>query len=325
MTNHTTPGAAESAAASHPSVERLADLAEQLSAPAEQAELRAHLAGCPECADTLAALAEVSALLAGVPVEPMPADVALRIDAALARAAAEPTAAEHPAAAPAATDPSAAEHPATEHPATEPTATEPAAPPAAGPANVAAGSGRPGSTAPPARADRSTGPAARTRARRRGLLVVVATAVAGLGLGSAALFGLLDGQQQAGGRSGAARPADAQQLVAGPHFTADGLPDQIHQLLGSPPATGVRPHATTEQGEASPAVPLPPPCVRAAVDGNRDQAPLTVAHGSYAGAPADAYVYRVATDPGRLDVYLLAPGCTQAPATVLLHQQIAAG
>ncbi|WP_033823086.1 zf-HC2 domain-containing protein, partial [Kitasatospora sp. MBT63] len=49
--------------AGHPDIELLADLAEGLADPATAEELHRHLAGCPECADTWAALAEVSRLL----------------------------------------------------------------------------------------------------------------------------------------------------------------------------------------------------------------------------------------------------------------------
>ncbi|MGW2400228.1 zf-HC2 domain-containing protein [Kitasatospora sp. NPDC001664] len=74
----------------HPDVDLLADLAEGLTDPAPAAELRAHLAGCPECTDTLAALDEVSELLGSLPTEELPADVAGRLDAALAAEAAAP-------------------------------------------------------------------------------------------------------------------------------------------------------------------------------------------------------------------------------------------
>ncbi|GAA3054976.1 hypothetical protein GCM10020229_78480 [Kitasatospora albolonga] len=74
----------------HPDVDLLADLAEGLTDPAPAAELRAHLAGCPECTDTLAALDEVSELLGSLPAEELPPEVAGRLDAALAAEAAAP-------------------------------------------------------------------------------------------------------------------------------------------------------------------------------------------------------------------------------------------
>ncbi|MBD0672085.1 hypothetical protein BU198_15570, partial [Streptomyces sp. CBMA156] len=74
----------------HPPVEQLADLAEELiESPATIGALRRHLDGCAECRETVDALVEVRELLGDVPTEPMPADVAARLDAALAEAAAE--------------------------------------------------------------------------------------------------------------------------------------------------------------------------------------------------------------------------------------------
>ncbi|MFD0571022.1 anti-sigma factor family protein [Kitasatospora gansuensis] len=77
--------------AGHPDVELLADLAEDLTDPAELPLLRAHLADCAECADTYAALAEVRELLGSVEdFPPLPAELGDRIDAALAVEAAVP-------------------------------------------------------------------------------------------------------------------------------------------------------------------------------------------------------------------------------------------
>ncbi|WP_457033085.1 anti-sigma factor family protein, partial [Kitasatospora sp. P5_F3] len=77
--------------AGHPDVELLADLAEDLTDPAELPLLQAHLAGCAECTDTYAALAEVRELLGAVEdFPPLPAELADRIDAALAVEAAVP-------------------------------------------------------------------------------------------------------------------------------------------------------------------------------------------------------------------------------------------
>lgn len=75
-------------AADHPGVDALCDLDEGLLAgtPGE-ADIRAHVAGCASCADFIALLATTREQLAALPAEPMPAEVAVRIDAALAREA----------------------------------------------------------------------------------------------------------------------------------------------------------------------------------------------------------------------------------------------
>jgi len=72
----------------HLEYEILADLAEGLLDDEPAAAATAHLERCAECRDRSAELAEVSRLLAEVPVPPMPAELAGRIDAAIAAEAA---------------------------------------------------------------------------------------------------------------------------------------------------------------------------------------------------------------------------------------------
>lgn len=68
----------------HPDVEELADLAEGLLGPARTTQVQGHVAGCAECAGTMAAVGRVPALLADLPAPRLPAAVAARIEAALA-------------------------------------------------------------------------------------------------------------------------------------------------------------------------------------------------------------------------------------------------
>jgi hypothetical protein len=296
MTNQTPDPVEPAADASHPDVETLADLSEDLLPEAEAAALRTHLAGCPECADTLAALTEVAALLAADQVPPMPADVALRLDAALADA--QPPSAPSPTSAPGT--------PGTPHP-------------AAAPSRAAAG--------PPTRSDRGSRPAGARPRRRRRLVLAAAACLAALGVGTAGLA--LSGQSslRPAAASGAAQAVEGQRPMSatGPQFTAAGLPEEIQRLLPPSPGAGAaQPHSTTRQDESAPAAGRLPDCVERAVTGHAGESPLVVAHGGYQGAPVDVYVFRLAADPTRLDVFLLTPGCTTAPATVLLQQQIPA-
>lgn len=80
----------------HPDVEEISDLTEGLLPPSRTAELRQHLDACALCADVHQSLMEIRDLLGTLPgPSPMPADVAERIDAALAAEAlldASPTA-----------------------------------------------------------------------------------------------------------------------------------------------------------------------------------------------------------------------------------------
>lgn len=70
----------------HLDLDAIADLEEGLTDPADAGRQRAHLDGCAACGDTRARLAATRASLAGLPAEPMPADVAARLDTALAAA-----------------------------------------------------------------------------------------------------------------------------------------------------------------------------------------------------------------------------------------------
>jgi hypothetical protein len=68
----------------HPDIDAIADFVEGgLLDAAATAEVAAHLAGCAECRETRDALAGVQDLLGDQPAEPMPDDVAVRIDHAL--------------------------------------------------------------------------------------------------------------------------------------------------------------------------------------------------------------------------------------------------
>ena len=78
----------------HVSAQSLARYAEGLLRRGRAARIRAHLAGCPQCAAEQARLTEVTVVLRDVPAAPLPPAVAARLDAALiaesARRAAQP-------------------------------------------------------------------------------------------------------------------------------------------------------------------------------------------------------------------------------------------
>ncbi|MFC8452324.1 hypothetical protein [Kitasatospora sp. NPDC057223] len=312
MTPHTSP---QPPAGPHPGIDDLADLAEGLTeSPAAAGALRAHLDGCPECRDTLAALTEVQELLGAVETPPMPADVALRLDAALAAEAAAPRTAAGPG------------HPAPLRPG--PARTAPTAPPG-GPGG---GPGRPR-------------PAGRLR-RRTALLggaVALAAAVLGAVLlspvgpgqhsdsaaGSASVAttrepaatapGAAIGPGTAGtpalpGTAGGAEAPGAQHpaAAAGTAYRADTLPAQIRQLLGAgedtaPPAGDKGATTPAAAGPCAPAVPSPL---------------LATDHGTFEGRPVDVLVYATPGDPDLLDVYLVDPGCPAGPDPVRLHRAV---
>ncbi|MGW6917446.1 hypothetical protein ACWGB8_26980 [Kitasatospora sp. NPDC054939] len=326
---------------SHPSVDDLADLAEGLvDDPAAAAALQAHLTGCADCRETAGALAEVQDLLGAVEAPPMPADVAARIDAALAaEAAARPPAAAVPAAAPA---PAAAPVPAVvpavraAGPAAEVPATAPA--PTRVPAPPSAPAGRPAGSTGPGRPH--------TRRRRARLLLGAAAALAALGLGGVLLLPgtgserLADTAAKAGPApaaaaqsprptgeaAGAARPQPSL-APGGTVYREDRLPAQIHRLLAGagsgapsalPPGTAGGSATAVPPADGGPGIsrgPSSPPCPAPAPG-----TPLATDRGTYRGEPVDVLVYAGPDGSGQLDVYLRAAEC----GPVLLHRTVPA-
>ncbi|MFJ2578308.1 hypothetical protein [Kitasatospora aureofaciens] len=295
----------------HPTVDELADLAEGLIDSADTAgALRRHLDGCAECRETADALSEVQVLLGEVETPPMPADVAARLDAALAEAAA----------ASAAADGEASDRPQ-EAPGRAAGAPTPATPsrPATAPA------------APPARPTGATGPGRpRPRRRRVGLLLGAAAALAAIGLSGALLLPADSDSAKSAVSAGAPAAADAGHSTRGEHavgagtaYRDDQLATQIQQLLA-------RSGTTTQGRTTGPAK----PSAAAPVEGQQaltpeaprtcpapaEGTPLATDHGSYAGAPVDVLVYPVPGKPGVVDVYLRSPDC----GPVQLHRTVPA-
>ncbi|MEK2487989.1 zf-HC2 domain-containing protein [Kitasatospora purpeofusca] len=318
------PSSPDPTAGPHPSVDELADLSEDLLAPAEAGALREHLSGCADCRETVDALGEVRDLLGAAEAPAVPSDVAARIDAALAAAAAAPAPATAPTAAPVV-------------PAARPASgTPPKAPPARPAAGPSAG----------------TGPGRARRGRRRALLLGSAAALLALGLGGAFLSLSSSGRQDLSATADAAATPAAG--TAAPESSAAGArtdrsPDgtvyrddllaaQVGQLLaasgtarpvkpsagpgsgpGSVPGSGADSGPATESSKAPGATAVPPAgSDQGLVGGNRSTPacppPSTAAllasdRGSYAGAAADLLVYALPGRPELLDVYLRAPDC----------------
>ncbi|GAA4857957.1 zf-HC2 domain-containing protein [Kitasatospora terrestris] len=288
----------------HPDLDLIADLAEGLLPAASADELRAHLAGCPECADTSAALAEVSELLGGVEAPSLPDTVAARIDAALAAESAARSA----------VTPGAPRLPAPAGPHGAPGGAQGAPPPR------------------PARPPAATGPGRTGRPRRRrtaALLLGTATALAGV----LTLGGLLLARQDttagtAASDTGAHEPAVAGRPSAGgngdgatkglPEYRADNLPDRVRELLA---AHGSSPRLGTESSGSGAGTVTAPGCVTAAT-GHPTDTPLATASGRYAGQTVTVLLFPAADRADRLDVYLVTPDCPGA--TVLLRDTVPA-
>ncbi|MEV7597682.1 hypothetical protein AB0O91_09910 [Kitasatospora sp. NPDC089797] len=318
----------------HPTVEKLADLAEGLVEPAAAADaLHRHLAGCAECRETVDALAEVQALLGAVEPEPMPADIAARLTAALAEeahATADHTA-EH-------AESHAEEHApenAPEGPRGAPAAAHRSATPGPAARSLQAPSTP---SAPPSRPAAASGPGrARPRRRRFALLLGTAAALAAVGLGGALLLNRSDDSGSAtasavstASATGAPDVRAPQSAGPGTVYQEDRLAAQVRQLLtragaepglratgpaksDAAPADGARPEFS---GPGTPASTpgTPPPACGAPAPGT----PLATDRGSYQGSPVDVLVYPAPGRPGFVDVYLRSPDC----GPVLLHRTV---
>ncbi|MFD5432408.1 hypothetical protein ACFWJ4_09570 [Kitasatospora sp. NPDC127067] len=313
----------------HPPIERLADLAEGLiESPDTIGALRRHLDGCAECRETVDALAEVQSLLGDVETPPMPADVAARLDAALAEAAAAAAGSGREAVEP------AQEAPAADHRAEAPARPARAATVPVTPSSTASRPAAPSGDRPAGRSGSAVGPG-RARRRRFALLLGTAAVLAALGLGGALLLHPDDGSGTVAATAGSAPAATTDgHDVRAPHtagagtdYRDDELTTQVQQLLarsknvpgllatgpaqseGAPPADGGRP----EPDSPSPASPSGPGCPAPA-----SGTPLATDRGSYHGAPVDVLVYSLPGRPGSVDVYLRSPDC----GPVVLHQAV---
>ncbi|MFC1417583.1 anti-sigma factor family protein [Streptacidiphilus cavernicola] len=309
--NPTPPNSAPDAFG-HPSVETVAEYLEDLLPPADAAQLGAHLADCADCAETLAALREVSALLEASPAPVLPDDVAVRIDAALAAQALLDAA------------PDPGPGPAAPKPLKTPGAADDASTAPGGPRGAAAPAGTaPGGARPPAGPGRG-----RSRGWRRAVLGLAALAVVGV-IGTAIVQsggGAVQTSGTAKSASGTgAQPPSAAVAAGIPSLgalTEAKLPQQLKPLL-LPGTAGLHPQVQTGTANAPAASAGPadlPSCVLTAV-GRTGQEPLGVGRGVYAGTPVFALVY---TDPahpqGPADAYLVDASCARG---VLLRQTVA--
>ncbi|MEU0124130.1 hypothetical protein ABZ114_20975 [Streptomyces albidoflavus] len=340
--------------AGHPDVAEISDLAEGLLGPARSGEVRSHLDACALCADVRSSLEEIRGLLGTLPgPSRMPADVAGRIDAALAAEALlgtmEPGTGEGPRPEPA-EDPhddvsretsrdvsreTSRETAAEEAGPQELSAAEPPSPSSSGTSGQG-GSAR--SDRPEGRGRGATGPGRKTgnRARRRRLLLSSVLAAAAIGLG-AVLVPTLSGVGSSGGEDSAAS-ADA-----GPVYSDEALQGQVSSLLSGTEAGGGRLEkegpgagAGEKDEEASLGIqsspgtpelnepmmgtgPEVPPCVERAIA--RPEPALALERGRYQGTDAFLVVLPDHRDSARVTAYLVDAACAGAgnePGDVLL-------
>ncbi|MFJ3544443.1 anti-sigma factor family protein [Streptomyces rubiginosohelvolus] len=295
--------------AQHPEVSEISDLTEGLLTPSRTAEVQQHLAECDLCAEVRDSLDEVRGLLGTMPdPEPMPEDIAARIDAALAAEALSTPSTEN--------EPVAVSRETTtaEGATTNRTAT--------GSASVT------GSTAAPDRpAGRSfaaTGPGRRPGRRRR-RTVVLGTAFGAAVIGMSVFF--LQSLSPSGDAAKSVTDGGVSAADSSAPAYADGtLEAQVRDLLGdkasqqSPGVKKVPPEADTKSSsealtpEAEPSrspmkapVVAVPPCVQKAT--GRTTPALALDEGTYRGTDAYLVVLPHMSDSSRVQAYVVASSC----------------
>lgn len=303
----------------HPDVSEISDLTEGLLSPARSVELRRHLDGCSLCADVHESLEDIRGLLGSLPGPPrMPADVAARVDAALAaEALLNATAPDQPTEDTEDTEVATADVSRETSRAAETTPVTPGA-------TVASTSTS--ATAPDtARADRpagrpraATGPG-RTRQQRRRRSAILGTVFGTAAIGvSVLLFQSvsLNGDGGQGVSSADAGP----RTVKGtdPAFSGIKVQDKVHSLLTPTPATG-KPRAAEGQDStkeapgtsASPKLmPQVPPCIQQGT--GRTDSPLAAEQGTYEGTDAFLVVLSDPNDGKLVRAYVIDAACVDA-------------
>ncbi|MFJ9244335.1 anti-sigma factor family protein [Streptomyces sp. NPDC101776] len=311
--------------AGHPDVAEISDLTEGLLPPSRTAEVQRHLDECELCADVHDSLDEIRGLLGTMPGPPrMPAEVAGRIDAALAAEALLSVTTPESLAAPTLVSASrvtsdensedrehAGAHVSRE---TSPTAARPS-----GHAHAATG---------PGRRDRKE----RNRGGRRGRIVLGAVFTAAvLGAGSLFIQSLGDHNSSDSAHGNPTSSADT--------FSKGKLESQVSDLLSSKSATnqGVKSggpwNAATEPSGAESSIKTPktliepsgsiPDCIRQGVDRGTTNV-LGFKKGTYNGTAAYLVVLPDASDNSRVTAYVVDAACvsrqTSTPGKVLLTQ-----
>ncbi|MFI1713599.1 hypothetical protein ACIGW4_04260 [Streptomyces sp. NPDC053513] len=284
----------------HPDVSEISDLTEGLLSPTRSAAVRQHVDACPLCADVRSSLEEIRGLLGTLPGPPrMPAEIAGRIDAALAaEALLNATSPERDNPVSRETPRSSAETSETAPPAPpSPAADRPAGRPRAG-----TGPGRPG----------------KPRRRRIALLSTIGAAFGAMVLGTS-LYLSQAGNLTAGGAAQDTEKADT--LASAPLSPFSGAPveDRVHALLAenrapkTPQGIGPESMSAESGGDASrrtgnTAVPA---CVLAGT--GRSDGVLGYERGEYRGAPAYLLVLTDPADSTRVQAYVLDASCAQQP------------
>ncbi|WP_455352966.1 anti-sigma factor family protein [Streptomyces sp. SYSU K217416] len=277
----------------HPDVSEISDLTEGLLSPARAAEIRKHVDACPLCADVRASLDEIRGLLGTLPgPQRMPADIAGRIDAALAAEALLDATL----------------------PGTDDTVSRETSPPVTPePATAGRPAGHPRAATGPGRGPRS-------KRRRRAAVLGGVFGTAAIGMSIFLMQSLPSTQGDSAEKTaenGVGVASDAPDT-----FSATGLEGRVQALLatespgGQSPeekksfGTQNTPHSPLRDGEESPNV---PPCVQAGT--GRAEQPLAAEQGTFQGADAYLLVLPHTSDRTSVQAYVIDASCTKSAPT----------
>ncbi|MFF7439936.1 hypothetical protein [Streptomyces sp. NPDC008122] len=293
----------------HPDVSEISDLTEGLLPPSRSAAVRRHVDGCALCADVRSSLEEIRGLLGTLPGPPrMPAEIAGRIDAALAaEALLHATSPENP------KSPRSPENLESDSPVSRETRRSSAE-------SIPSGSASPVTDRPAGRPRAGTGPGrpGKPRRRRIALLSTIGAAFGAVVLGTS-LYLSQTGNVTAGSADQGAKKADAVAGAALSPFSGAPVEDRVHALLTETPAPktpqGVGPESMSAQtGGETPrrnkdgAV---PGCVLAGT--GRSDGVLGYERGEYQGKTAYLLVLTDPADTTRVQAYVLDASCAEKP------------
>ncbi|MGW2814321.1 anti-sigma factor family protein [Streptomyces sp. NPDC001415] len=290
----------------HPDVSEISELTEGLLPPSRTADVRRHLEDCPLCADVRASLEEIRDLLGTLPgPQRMPADVAGRIDAALAAEALLN-----------ATIPDDDPARETTHVSRETAAAENE--PASDPAALSAGAAAPPADRPAGHSRAATGPGRAAKARRRRAAVL--SAVLGAAAIGAGIF-FVQNDQSPPSPSRADHTTSGTPVPGGTVYSSGTLEGRVQSLVAAQrgqtaqtaPSAKIAPSTKNAPSDENSSDSLRsatsvPSCVLAGT-GRPSQPPLAAEQGTYEGAKVYLVVLPDQANPANLEAYIVDAAC----------------
>jgi hypothetical protein len=312
--------------AQHPEVSEISDLTEGLLSPSRTAEVRRHLGECEPCAEVRDSLEEIRELLGTLPdPQPIPEDVAARIDAALAAEARTDAVVDEPTASRAVTAQSDAGAPRENGDVSRETES-------ARTKEASSVTSRPSASPdrPAGRPQGATGPGRRPGRRRRAAILGTVCGAALIGMSVLFLQNLSSSQDSSSTADQAVSASESgthsysrdtlatkvQDLLAGGASTEehDGRKKSPNMDERAVPEAGT-PDATISRNPLNAPVVAVPPCVQQAT--GRTTPALAIDEGTYQGADAFLVVLPHPSDPSRVQAYVVAASCVDtAPGSI---------